>query len=102
MSNPSISLDDAMKLASEAFLPLGCVTSANPEDDSFGFTVMSGSGEPVLQVTNVPSSQYADPISMGNVLQQARLDVEQKGCRLEPWTMPMEDSTGIPVTTPNY
>ncbi|TLX52949.1 hypothetical protein DN826_20975 [Stutzerimonas nosocomialis] len=102
MSNPSMTLDDAMKLASEAFLPLGCVTNANPEDDSFGFTVMNSSGEPVLQVANVPSSQYADPISLGGVLQQARLDVEHKGCHLEPWTMPMEDATGIPVTPPNY
>tara|TARA_A100001391_G_scaffold190173_1_gene162277 strand:+ start:2187 stop:2348 length:162 start_codon:yes stop_codon:yes gene_type:complete len=50
MTTTPLSLDNAMQLASEAFLPCGCVTSANPEDDSFGFTVMNGSGEEITRV----------------------------------------------------
>ena len=41
MINQALNLDEAMQLVSEAFLPCGCVTSANPDEDSFGFTVMS-------------------------------------------------------------
>ena len=103
MSNQPLNLDEAMQLVSEAFLPCGCVTSANPDEDSFGFTVMSGSGEEVLRVPSVAREEYANPERLGEVIGQARLDVEDKDQRLEPWTMPaITDDTGIPETPPNY
>jgi hypothetical protein len=103
MSNQPLNLDEAMQLVSEAFLPCGCVTSANPDEDSFGFTVMSGSGAEVLRVPSVAREEYASLERLGDVIGQARLDVEDKGQRLEPWTMPaITDDTGIPETPPNY
>lgn len=51
----------------------------------------------------VPNSDYTDPQRLGGMLEQARLEAEDKGCRLEPWTMPnITDGTGIPETPPNY
>ena len=103
MRNPPLNLDDAMQLVSEAFLPCGCVTSANPDEDSFGFTVMSGSGTEVLRVPSVSREEYSNPQHLGSVIEQARLEVEDKDHRLEPWTMPaLADDTGIPETPPNY
>lgn len=103
MPSHSLTLDQAMKLTTEAFLPCGCVTSANAEEDSFGFTVMNGEGNEVMRVGAVPNSDYTDAQRLGSMLEQSRLDVEDKGCRLEPWTMPdITDGTGIPETPPNY
>ncbi len=101
MTTTPLSLDNAMQLASEAFLPCGCVTSANPEDDSFGFTVMNGSGEELARVAQV--RDYADPLRMAQVIEQTRQELIDKGCTLEPWTMPfITDASAIPETTPNY
>jgi len=103
MNNQALNLDEAMQLVSEAFLPCGCVTSANPDDDSFGFTVMSASGTELLRVPGVSHDEYSNPQHLGTVIEQARLDVEEKDQRLEPWTMPsITDGTGIPETPPNY
>jgi hypothetical protein len=103
MSTQALNLDEAMQLVSEAFLPCGCVTSANPDEDSFGFTVMSGNGTELLRVPSVSRDEYSSLQRLGGVIEQARLDVEDKDQRLEPWTMPaLADDTGIPETTPNY
>ena len=102
MINQALNLDEAMQLVSEAFLPCGCVTSANPDEDSFGFTVMSGSGAEVLRVPSVSHEEYISAQRLGGVIEQARLDVDEKGQRLEPRTMPaLDDDTGIPETPPN-
>lgn len=98
-----LDIDTAMKLASEAFQPYGCVTSANPEDDSFGLSVMNAEGQEVLAIPHVPRTQYGQPLRLSGVLEQARLDLTHKGCHLDPWTMPfITDASAIPETTPNY
>lgn len=103
MSDQALTLDDAMQLVSEAFLPCGCVTSANPDEDSFSFTVMDGSGKELLRVPSVSREEYSHAQHLGSVIEQARLDVEDKAQRLEPWTMPaLADDAGIPETPPNY
>ena len=104
MTTTPLSLDNAMQLASEAFLPCGCVTSANPEDDSFGFTVMNGSGEEITRVAQV--RDYADPLRMAQVIEQTRQELIDKGCTLEPWSMPFitddsaADRNPVPMAAP--
>ncbi len=95
MSLTSLSLDNAMHLASEAFLPYGCITSANPDDDSFSLTVMNGAGEEVLRVADITHGRYCDPDRLTRELQQARQELEQLGCRLDPWTMPLLRDDGV-------
>lgn len=103
MSLTPLDLDNAMLLAGEAFLPYGCVTSANPDDDSFSLTVMSGSGEEVLRISDIPHGRYADPERLAAVLAQARQDLERQGCPLDAWSMPrLTNDSGLPEMTPNY
>ena len=98
-----LDIDTAMKLASEAFQPYGCVTSANPGDDSFGLSVMNAEGREVLAIPHVPRTQYGQPLRLSGVLEQARLDLTHKGCNLDSWTMPfITDASAIPEITPNY
>lgn len=98
-----LDIDTAMKLANDAFQPYGCVTSANPDDDSFGLSVMNAEGQQVLAIPHVPHTQYAQPMRLCGVLEQARLDLTHKGCHLDPWSMPfITDPSAIPEITPNY
>lgn len=103
MSDQTLTLDEAMQLVSEAFLPCGCVTSANADEDSFSLTVMDGSGDEVMHVAGISRNEYHYAQQLGSVIEQARFEVEDRGHRLEPWTMPsLTDDTGIPETPPNY
>ncbi len=103
MTTTLLTLDNAMRLASDAFQPYGCVTGANAEDDSFSLTIMSLSGNEVLNVPHIPRTQYADPVRLAGVLEQMRLDLIHKGCNLEPWSMPyITDPSAIPESPPNY
>lgn len=98
-----LDIDTAMKLASEAFQPYGCVTSANPGDDSFGFTVMNDDGGTVLNIPHIAQTQYANPLRLCGVIEQARLDLTHKGCNLQPWAMPyITDPSALPETPPIY
>ncbi|WP_462378946.1 hypothetical protein [Pseudomonas sp. Marseille-QA0892] len=102
MTTPT-DIDHAMNVTSQAFQPYGCVTSANAEEDSFGFSVLDTQGEPILDIARVTRTQYEDPTRLADVIQQARQDLEKKGCELQEWSMPfIIDPQGIPETTPNY
>ncbi|MCF7203105.1 hypothetical protein [Pseudomonas oligotrophica] len=103
MTTTALTLDNAMKIASEAFLPYGCVTGANPDDDSFGLTVMNGDGEELLRVPRIDRQHYADPLRMAETLEQHRRELHRKGCALDDWSMPfITDDSAIPAITPNY
>ncbi len=40
---------------------------------------------------------------MAQVIEQTRQELIDKGCTLEPWSMPfITDDSAIPETTPNY
>lgn len=98
-----IDMDTAMKLASDAFQPYGCITGANPEDDSFALTVMNSDGTTLLSISHVHQTQYANPLRLNGVIEQARLDLAHKGCHLQPWSMPwIIDPSNLPETPPNY
>jgi len=103
MTTTALTLDNAMKIAAEAFLPYGCVTGANPDGDSFGFTVMNGDGAEVLRVAQIEREAYADPLRLAETIERTRQELRLKGCQLEDWSMPfITDASGIPETTPNY
>lgn len=103
MSLTPISLDTAMRLASEAFQPYVCTTETVSGQDAFGFTVCSITGARLLSVPVVSHFQYAHPLRLAGVLEQARLDLTSKGCHLEAWSMPfIPDPESLPETPPNY
>ena len=44
-----------------------------------------------------------DPDQLRREIEQTRQELIDKGCTLEPWTMPfITDASAIPETTPNY
>lgn len=96
----ALTLDDALQVVADAFLPCGCVTSANPDGDSFGYTVMSGSGHELLSVTAVPRSDYSNAQLLAGVIEQARQELGDIGCELEPWSMPVDPDGGLPQNVP--
>ncbi|BCD87225.1 hypothetical protein PSm6_36320 [Pseudomonas solani] len=102
MTTP-ISLDTAMRLATEAFLPYGCKALAHEEDDSFSLTVTDLHGEKVLDIGHIRSTQYANPVRLAGVLEQARMDLAHQGRNLDPWAMPfIPDPDVLPETPPIY
>jgi hypothetical protein len=96
MTTP-LSLDAAEKLVVDAFLPLGCVISANPQEDSFGFSVLGHEGEEVLAMHQVGYDQYADPLKLKCVIEQVRAELTQHGQALDHWEMPfITDPDALP------
>src|SRR5690606_7446089 len=93
----------AMRLAVDAFQPYLCTTCRATDQDAFGFTVSSVSGATLLTVPVISHFQYAHPLRLAGVLEQARLDLTNRGCALEPWSMPyIPDPECLPETPPNY
>src|SRR5690606_24045206 len=103
MSLTPLSLDTAMRRTAEAFPPYLCTTERAAGQDAFGFTVRSITGAQLLNVPQVSHFQYAHPLRLAGVLEQARLDLTHKGCHLEDWHMPfIPDPDSLPETPPNY
>lgn len=103
MTLTPISLDTAMRLAVDAFQPYLCTTCRATDQDAFGLTVSSVSGATLLTVPVISHFQYAHPLRLAGALEQARLDLTNRGCALEPWSMPyIPDPECLPETPPNY
>ncbi|TWI55546.1 hypothetical protein IQ22_01470 [Pseudomonas duriflava] len=101
MSTP-LSLDAAEKLVVRAFVPLGCVTSANPDGKSFGFSVLNAQGEQVFALAEVTSAQYGNPMALKCLIEEARQEVIQKGETLNAWEMPfITDPDALPPPAVN-
>lgn len=96
MTTP-LSLDAAEKLVVDAFTPLGCVISANPQADSFGFSVIGQEGEEVLAVPEVTAAQYSDPLQLKGLIEHVREELSQHGQSLDSWEMPfITDPDALP------
>lgn len=98
-----LDIDTAMKVANSAFVPLGCLTAANPDGASFSLTVLDAQAAPILSVEHVHLNQFSNPVRLGGVIEQVRQDLARKGYELSPWTMPwIIDPSSLPETPPNY
>lgn len=90
MATPSFTLDEAMSIASQAFLPYRCVTLPHAEDASFAMRIHDDADREILSVPHVARSQYSDPVRLAGMLEQARLDLSKDGYSLLPWSMPFQ------------
>ncbi|GGL94561.1 hypothetical protein ACFQDN_00035 [Pseudomonas asuensis] len=96
MTTP-LSLDAAQKLVVDAFIPLGCVISANPQADSFGFSVIGQDGEKALAIQEVTADQYGNPLQLKDLIEHVRQALIQQGQALDPWEMPfITDPDALP------
>ena len=77
MATPSFTLDEAMSIASQAFLPYRCVTLPHAGDASFAMHIHDDTDREILSVPHVARSQYCDPVRRAGRLEQARRDLER-------------------------
>lgn len=99
----AISRNTAMRLASEAFVPYGCKAQAHDADDSFSLSVHDLHGQQVLSIEHIQSTQYANPVRLAGVIEQARTDLQRQGRNLNPWAMPfIPDPEVLPEAPPVY
>ncbi|MDH4556852.1 hypothetical protein E8F11_17045 [Pseudomonas sp. BN417] len=99
----TLSRNTAMRLASEAFVPYGCKAQAHEEDDSFSISIHDLHGQQVHGIEHILGTQYASPVRLAGVIEQARTDLQRQGRNLDPWTMPyIPDPEVLPEAPPVY
>ncbi|MDG9929526.1 MULTISPECIES: DUF1652 domain-containing protein [unclassified Pseudomonas] len=84
----AITLEEAMAIVEQAFLPHACETRADREDASFSFRVFDDSDVELLSQAHVARSQYGDPTRLAGLIELARLELSKDGYELTPWSMP--------------
>jgi len=90
MASTHISLDEAISISELAFLPFRGEAIVHSEDASFALNVRDEIGVEVLSLPHIARTQYADPIHLAGLLEQARLDLSKDGFSLLPWSMPFQ------------
>ncbi|WJN57735.1 MULTISPECIES: DUF1652 domain-containing protein [unclassified Pseudomonas] len=84
----ALSLEEALHIVEQAFLPHACETRADSEDASFSFRVFDDSDVELLSQAHVARSQYGDPARLAGLVELARLELSKDGYELAPWSMP--------------
>lgn len=80
--------DDEIKIAVEAaFRPLRCVAEVWDYEQKLRFRVFDSNDRGVLTVPSLVLRDLRDRSNLRSVLSTARLTVEEKGFRLEPWAL---------------
>ncbi|WP_028240977.1 hypothetical protein [Stutzerimonas azotifigens] len=94
MPHVPLSLEEATGISEMAFLPLRAETVVDLDDVSFSLKVVDDLGNALLSIAHIARSQYADPVHLAGMLEQARLELSKDGHLLAPWSMPYQPGTG--------
>lgn len=84
----TLSLEEALGVVQQAFLPHRCETTEHSEDASFAFRVFDDSEVELLSHCHVARSQYSDATRLAGLIELARLELSKDGYELTPWSMP--------------
>ncbi|HSC82083.1 MAG TPA: DUF1652 domain-containing protein [Pseudomonas sp.] len=87
MTQP-LSLEQALRIIEQAFLPHQCQTICAAEDASFAVRVFDDSAVELLSLAHVAQTQYRDPVRLAGLIELARLELSKDGYELTPWSMP--------------
>ncbi|AHL75755.1 hypothetical protein CH92_11860 [Stutzerimonas stutzeri] len=90
MTTQRIALDEAMRISEMAFLPCHATTKANNDDASFSLRVTNAASDELLSIPHIARSQYADPVHLAGLLEEARLQLSKDGVPLSAWSMPAQ------------
>ncbi|QGZ31527.1 hypothetical protein [Stutzerimonas stutzeri] len=90
MTVQRLSLDEAMRISAMAFLPCHAVTRADNEDASYSLRVIDAAGDEILSIAHIARSQYADPVHLAGLLENARVQLSKDGVALSAWSMPAQ------------
>lgn len=96
MTTVQLSLERAMEIAEQAFLPFTAHIHGNPEDASFSLRVLDATGNCLASLPHVSRMQSANPIHLAGVLEQLRLELSKDGHALSPWSMPFQSGPNLP------
>jgi hypothetical protein len=88
MSTAQLSLDRAVQISEQAFVPFSTRIQVNREDASFSLEVLSSTGVCLVSLPHVARPQSLSPIHLAGLLEQLRLDLAKDGHALAPWSMP--------------
>jgi hypothetical protein len=83
-------LDEAMRISEMAFLPCRATAKADHGDASFSLRVINAAGDEILSISHIARSQYADPVHLAGLLENARLQLSKDGVSLSAWSMPAQ------------
>jgi hypothetical protein len=80
--------DEEIRAAAErAFRPLRCVAEIWDYDAKIRFKVFDANDRGILEAPSLVLRELRDKSNLRSVLSAARAAVEEKGFRLEPWTL---------------
>ncbi|WP_413043733.1 hypothetical protein [Pseudomonas sp. YJ42] len=85
-----LALDEAIRISEMAFLPCHATTQVNNEDASFSLRVINVAGDEIMSIPHIARSQYADPMHLAGLLENARLQLSKDGVPLSAWSMPAQ------------
>ena len=90
MTAQRLDLDEAMRISEMAFLPCHATAKADRGDASFSLRVINAAGNDILSISHIARSQYADPVHLAGLLENARLQLSKDGVSLSAWSMPAQ------------
>lgn len=92
MTQP-LSLEQALRITEQAFLPHQCQTFYTAADASFAVRVFDDSAVELLSLSHVARTQYSDPVRLAGLIELARLELCKDGYELTAWSMPGSNPT---------
>ena len=88
MTTVQLSLERALEIVQQAFLPFTANIQSNREDASFSLQVLDEHGRCLASLPHVARAQSANPVHLAGVVEQLRLELSKDGHALAPWSMP--------------
>lgn len=96
MNRSQLSLERALEISAQAFLPFCVDIQTNREDASFALRVLDASGNCLASLAHVARAQSANPIHLAGLIEQLRLELSKDGQALAPWSMPFQPELDLP------
>ena len=82
-----LSNDEIRTIVEQAFRPLRCVAEIWDYEQKLRFRVFDSNDVGVLRMDSAVLRDLRDAQNLRNVLSGARETIEEKGFRLDPWTL---------------
>lgn len=96
MSTAPLSLERAVQISEQAFVPFSARIEINREDASFSLRVVDDRGGCLASLAHVARVQSANPIHLAGLLEQLRLELSKDGHVLAAWSMPFQADFELP------
>ena len=96
MNTPTLSLERAVQISEQAFVPFSAVVQTHREDASFALRVLDDAGNCLASLPHIARVQSANPLHLAGILEQLRLEMSKDGHVLSAWSMPFQADPDLP------